>query len=69
VARIFEKIKVKNVLISKKLYDEINYAKDNLNTTEKNKNGGKKKHSWTFQEASHELGKMLKSERGKSKLL
>lgn len=65
----FEKIELKNVLISKRLWDEIQYVKKNLNDLEKNKTNGNKKHFWTFQDASNEMGKLLKSERGKSKSL
>lgn len=53
--------------ISKSLYDEIQYAKDNLNEAEKNKKSGMKKHKWTFKEASKEIGTLLHSKRKSKK--
>lgn len=53
--------------ISKKLWDEISYACDNLNAQEQNKTQGYKKHKHTLLEASHELGKHLNGLRKKKK--
>lgn len=63
---ILEKIVYVNTRISKKLSDEINYAKDNLNKSE-NKKIKKKKYKYNFGEASHKLGKYLYSRRNNNK--
>lgn len=62
-----EKIEKRSVVIDKCLYDEIKYARDNLNRSEKKKKSGVKREKHTFLTASNTLGKHLKSLRGSSK--
>ena len=58
-----EKISYVRAEISKTLYDEINRAKDNLNSVERQLCMGKKKRTWSFKETSDEIAKYLKSKR------
>ena len=56
-----------NVQIDKSLWEEIKYARDNLNKQEKKKKSGIKREKHTFVTASKSLGKYLKTKRGSSK--